>query len=454
MKRFRETVLSNGLIPHPPTPKQARLLARDDVREALYGGAAGGGKSDALLMAAAQYAHVPGYAALLLRRSFPDLMRADGLIPRSKEWWSGQARWSPSEKRWTFPSGATVTFGYLERDDDVYQYQGAAFQLIGFDELTQHTEARYRYLFSRLRRPSGGPLSAVPLRMRAATNPGGKGHEWVKKRFVPDGYLRDKTPARFGRAWWQSGRLFVPARLEDNPHLDAASYEAGLAQLLPVQRAQLREGDWSAHEGGHFKREWFREYRDNADSWCCPPDVWVKRDCSVVVAVDPSGGVSEHADPTAMVVGAVTPKNDLLILDVVRERLAVEHVVPRLADVCLRWSPDFVVVETGFLQSAYVREARQTRGVPTVHAIDPGGKSKLVRATPAVIRARAGQIWLPPAASWLDAYLSELCSFTGDDRLDAYDDQVDATSHLVAAIDRFHLAGDDGGPVLFGRRAK
>jgi hypothetical protein len=74
-----------------------------------------------------------------------------------------------------FPSGATLAFGYLETDADTYRYQSAEFQLIGFDELTEFTEAQYTYLFSRLRRPSEGPLAEVPLRMCAASNPGGIG---------------------------------------------------------------------------------------------------------------------------------------------------------------------------------------------------------------------------------------------------------------------------------------
>src|SRR5262249_39698654 len=145
---------------------------------------------------------VPGYSALLLRRSFRDLMQPEALIPRSKSWWMNKAQWSALDKRWTFPSGATVTFGYLEHGDDVYQYMGAAFQFVGFDELTQFDELPYRYLFSRLRRRED---SGIPLRMRAASNPGSRGHVWVKKRFLTH-------PGRT--------RLFFPSRLEDNPSLD------------------------------------------------------------------------------------------------------------------------------------------------------------------------------------------------------------------------------------------
>jgi hypothetical protein len=221
-----------GYVPHTPHPKQAEFIALTD-REALYGGAAGGGKSDALLMGALQHVHVPGYSALILRKTFRDLNQPDAIMARSKEWLRGtDAVWNDRDKRWTFPSGATLTFGYLDTEDDVYQYQGAAFQFIGFDELTQFPERPYRYLFSRLRRVKGVDL---PLRMRAATNPGGIGHEWVRRRFIDPG-----DPAR----------PFVPAKLVDNPSLDAEDYRASLAELDSTTRQQLEHGVWVRDAGG------------------------------------------------------------------------------------------------------------------------------------------------------------------------------------------------------------
>ena len=155
-------------IPHSPTPKQRQFLDCT-AKEVFYGGAAGGGKTDALLMAALQYVDVPGYRALLFRRTFADLNLPGALMDRARDWLGGTpARWNAHDHVWTFPSGASLTFGYLETERDKYRYQSSELQYIGFDELTQFGESQYLYLFSRLRRLAG---SEVPLRMRSSLKP-------------------------------------------------------------------------------------------------------------------------------------------------------------------------------------------------------------------------------------------------------------------------------------------
>jgi hypothetical protein len=154
--------------PHYPHPPQEAFLWLD-VLDAFYGGSAGPGKSWALLAAALQYVDHPGYAAILFRRTFADLNLPGALIPRSKEWLYphlGERAWNDQRARWTFPSGATLTFGYLQHGDDHLRYQGAEFTFIGVDEASQIRESQLRYLFSRLRKPEHGPLANVPLRMR------------------------------------------------------------------------------------------------------------------------------------------------------------------------------------------------------------------------------------------------------------------------------------------------
>ncbi|OYT62421.1 hypothetical protein B6U67_04505, partial [Methanosarcinales archaeon ex4484_138] len=197
-------------------------------------------------MAALQFVTLPQYTALLLRRTYADLSLPEALMDRADTWLTPtDAVWHAKNTTWEFPSGATLTFGYLEHERDKYRYQGAAFQFIGFDELTQFTESQYSYLFSRLRRLKD---SDIPIRMRAASNPGDIGHDWVKARFI--------TPTK--HELHESGRFFVPALMEDNPYLDVAAYEYILNKLDPVTRAQLKKGNWDIGlEGGLFKREWF-----------------------------------------------------------------------------------------------------------------------------------------------------------------------------------------------------
>jgi hypothetical protein len=242
---------SQAYVPQTPTERQKIFLELPHT-EAFYGGSAGGGKSSALLMAALEHADKPGYAALILRRTFQDLSKPGALIDRSHQW-LGQtpAKWNEQKKQWRFPSGAVLAFGYLDTDQDVYQYQSSEFQFIAFDELTQFTERMYTYLFSRLRRLSSAD---VPLRMRSASNPGGIGAEWVQQRFIPENWAPQQAVEM--RIVEKAGRAFVPARLADNPYLDQESYRGSLANLDEVTRAQLLEGDWSIRARGNIYAEW------------------------------------------------------------------------------------------------------------------------------------------------------------------------------------------------------
>src|SRR3984957_6827925 len=117
---------------------------------------------------------------------------------RTRQWLAhSDAAWNNADKRFTFPSGAPLTFGNLDSEDDVYQYDSSEFQFIGFDELTSFSPQQYTYLFSRLRATKDNP---VPLRMRSASNQGNRGHSWVKDRFMigqPPEALQREFPTRF-----------------------------------------------------------------------------------------------------------------------------------------------------------------------------------------------------------------------------------------------------------------
>lgn len=234
-------------IPITPTPKQVAFLLMNEAKEILYGGSAGGGKSVSQLAAALQYVDVPGYAAILFRKTYADLSLPGALISMSKEWLmpfveSGEVKWREKQNQYIFPSGATLSFGYLESENDCYRYQGSEFQYIGIDECTHIAPSNYRYMFSRLRKTKD---MRVPLRFRATANPGGQHGEYYYQRFFVEG--PDK------------GRIFIPAGLNDNPHLDAEQYMQSLDELDPVTREQLLNGNWEIKEAGDlFSRTWFQ----------------------------------------------------------------------------------------------------------------------------------------------------------------------------------------------------
>lgn len=387
--------------PQRPTPRQELFLV-EPAREALYGGAAGGGKSSALLMSALLYVDQPGYAAILFRRTFADLALPGALMDRSHEWLQGTgARWNERDKRWTFPSGATITFGCLEHEKDKFRYQGAEFQFIGFDELTQFTETQYRYLLSRLRRLK---TSTVPLRVRAASNPGGEGHEWVMRRFITEG------PA--------AGRPFIPAKLRDNPHLDAEEYQTNLAELDPVTRAQLLEGDWNViPKGPMFDRSWF-QIVDEAPAGARWVRYWD------FAATEPKKG--RDPDWTA---GAKVACVDgvYYIGDVTRARgtpKAVEDLVRQTAELDTRRVPIILEQEPGSSGVAAIDHYRRRVLVGFAVQGDRKTGSKVELARPLSSAAQAGNVRLV-RGPWIGAFLDEIHAFPTEG---VHDDQVDAAS--------------------------
>jgi len=238
------TVAEENVIFRPNDGPQTDFLAASET-DVLYGGAAGGGKSYAMLVDPLRFAHRGAHRALILRRSMPELRE---LIDKSRELYPKAfpgCKYKEVEKLWNFPSGAKIEFGFLERDADVYRYQGQAYSWIGFDEIThQATEFSWNYLASRLRTTDP---EIIPY-MRCTANPGGVGAHWVKKRYITPSPPNESFKGEDGLT-----RKFIPARLDDNPYLASdGRYEQMLKALPPTQRRQLLEGDWEVAEGAAF----------------------------------------------------------------------------------------------------------------------------------------------------------------------------------------------------------
>ena len=265
-----------------PGPQTNFLSASE--REVLYGGAAGGGKSYAMLADPLHGLGSPNFSGLLVRHTTEELRE---LIQKSQELYPKAIpgiKWSERKSQWITPQGGRLWMSYLDKDMDVTRYQGQAFNWIGFDELTQWpTPYAWDYMRSRLRSANSKDLG---LYMRGTTNPGGAGHGWVKKMFI--------DPAPAGEPFWATNietgdtisfpkghsregeplfkRRFIPASLFDNPYLaETGDYEAMLLSLPEHQRKQLLEGNWDINEGAAFpefnRRIHVTEPYEIPDSW-------------------------------------------------------------------------------------------------------------------------------------------------------------------------------------------
>jgi predicted phage terminase large subunit-like protein len=319
---------------------------------------------------------------------------------------------------------------------------------VGADELTHLREQQYRYLFSRLRRPDitdDTPawqreviegLSRVPLRMRAASNPGGPGHEWVKRRFgiyVPESEQQAAAAAGHDpgslrrlchRPEWvtEHNRVFVPALLEDNPHLDQESYDRALRELDPTTRRQLRHGDWDAKDPGEmFRREWFTIV-DTVPQGADRVRYWD------LAATEP-GPRNDDPDYTVGLLLARAQAGGWFVEDVVvgRWRSArVEEIAKHTAE---RDGPAVTIgleQEPGASGKALVMHwqrdvlpAFEVRG-------QPSSDSKAIRARPVASKAEAGLVSVVRGA-WNSVFFDQIEDFPPDPG-EGHDDIPDALS--------------------------
>lgn len=429
--------------PEVPTLKQEAFLATPQ-KEVLFGGAAGGGKSSALLMSALMYMDIPGYSALICRRDMSRLDMPGSSMNRAKEWlqkWP-EVKFNTNKKCFTFPSGAVLQFGYIDRPDDRLRYQSTEFQFIGFDELTElnlpyNENNPYTFLFSRLRKKVGMP---VPLRVRSATNPGGPGHSYVLERFISKEAVDDLLSGeRKGVYFNEHGRVFMPSLIEDNPFIDKTQYLESLAQLPPITRERLLKGDWTVTEKGQIDPSWLRKYRDDGQTTTLysipgkPALDYDNRDMMRFATVDPAGTSAEKAreargkNSSWSVIGIwdQTPDGRLILRHVDRSRLGFLDLAARLRSTYAQWRPSIMLVENEKYGQA-VTELLET-DLP-IKTIATGSKDKLTRAAPMLTKMERGEFFVPKNNdSWYPMYEKELLAWTGSS--DEVCDQIDMSAY-------------------------
>jgi hypothetical protein len=243
----------------PHTRQQAFHASR--AEEILYGGSAGGGKTDALIAAGVRLCvSVAGASVILFRRSYPEMEQL--IVPRMLQRLGGIARYRGNLHVFEFPNGSLFRLGYLQSENDVTRYQGPEYQLILYDELTHFSRRQYTYMRSRLR-SAGAVRDAMDVaglkpRMMSATNPGGPGHGWVKRMFIDPSVGLPQDALFLGgieEEQDEQGLLtlaFIPAKATDNPYLDQDDYQRKLSALDPILARALRDGDWDILEGVRF----------------------------------------------------------------------------------------------------------------------------------------------------------------------------------------------------------
>lgn len=237
-----------------PNPGPQTEAFKRSEYELLYGGAAGGGKSEFLIHEAARYVKHPAYRAYIFRRESPQL--ADLMDKAARYYpaiYGGQLKEAKSE--YHFPSGAIIRFRHMEHSKDWQKYQGHEMQFSGFDELTQFEQSQYDKIKIWVR----SSIREIPARIRATSNPRGIGHAWVKQRFVDAGAFNrqvDRVKGANGKVL-ELDRIFIPAKATDNPQLvdNDPTYIARLMLLPEQERKAYLDGSWDFYEGQFFT-EW------------------------------------------------------------------------------------------------------------------------------------------------------------------------------------------------------
>lgn len=427
-------------------------------RELLFGGAVGGGKSSFALMCALQYVDVPGYSALILRRTWNELNTNDGILTRFSEWMADKnVKKKDGGRTWVFPSGARIQFGYINTVARKTIYQGSAYQTIIFDEAALFEREIYEYLLSRCRgpilkcvicrvelqryvldgnkvvfrhvkpkpgqkicdvptpnplqlnqygpAPDGLTIFDIPYRIRSTANPGGPGHQFLKERFIdPSTKIKDG--------------VFIPSTLYDNPYMNVEEYLKNLGEMGPIDRARMINGDWEVRETGNLFNRGDLQFVDKAPD---PADVRTK-----VRFWDMAASDGDRSDYTVGALCSITHDGRWFVEDIKRIQALPQDVEKVVRQTAVRDGIDVRIwaeQEPGSSGKALISHYKRT--VLAGYRFDGvrSTGSKTARAGAVVSQASGHNLFIVNA-SWKQDLIDEMVLFDKG----PHDDQVDAIS--------------------------
>lgn len=448
------------IIRPQPGPQYDFMSTTADI--AIYGGAAFGGKTYALLMECMRHKRRLGFDAVIFRRTYPQITASGGLWDTSMELYlkfGGQPK--PGDNTWVWSSGHRVMFRHLQHEKDKFTWMGSAIPLLCFDELTHFTRGQFFYLLSRNRMYAGAPGRPY---VRATCNP--DTDSWVAD-FISWWIDQDTglpIVERAGKIRWM-GRdgdmivwgdtreelvergidtpksvTFIPAKIQDNVEglKRDESYLGNLKALPLLEREQLLMGNWKIRPVGgmFFRRQWFK----------------------IVHAAPSDGRVVRYWDRAATKVSPKSPNpdwtcglkairrgNKITILDRIYLRGTPDEVLEAVKHAAIADGPDceqWLEEDPG--QAGKSERAMYYREMPEamdrLRFLRPVG-SKAKRALPASAQAEAGNIDIL-AGPWNETYFQELEAFADWDKVPKderpvvlpHDDQVDTTSGVVYVL--------------------
>lgn len=408
-----------------PNPGPQTVAITCPIPDLGFGGARGGGKSQYLLgdfsIGAEQYG--PNLTGLLFRRTYDELddlkKKAGKLLPQLG------CIWKEDPKTWYYPQGAELKFRYLERDADAERYQGHEYQWIGGDDAGSFPNPDpIDKLYGCLRSTAG-----VPCKFRLTFNPGGRGHQWLKQRYI----LPSKPYQPFDGPDG-TRRVFIPSYLKDNPYLDPIEYVKQLRKVgAPWLVKAWIEGDWSGPPQGGLLDPDLMNLFDEDPRWL-HKKMGLHAVCYWDFAVTEKD-LENNDDPdytACLVVARDGPR--LYILDAWRKQCAPDETINQIIIMQRKWGAR-VKGEAGIIEKVMQPQLRsRCKELGYQVVLEPwkkGGIDKVQHSIGFQIILGAGNVYAPRNALWLADYQHELSTFPTQGA-GIHDDWVDDSSAAAA----------------------